>query len=103
MRRRIVVQFVHTYNLVIGTRSQVSSVGGKAHGVDGTGMIAHGGQLLGLGVIWICGIVNGVGGPYSNVAICQTLVSFSKPVDERRVKDGAPPAAVASLVPSGET
>lgn len=66
-------------------------------------MIAHRGQLPGLGVIWICSIVDGVGGPYSNVAICANAVNFFARADEGSISLGAPPAAVASLVPSGET
>ena len=69
----------------------------------GTGVIAHGGQLLGLGVIEICGIVNGVGGPYSDMAIYEKAVSFLERADGINMSFGAPPAAVASLVPSGET
>ena len=103
MRRRIVIKLIDAYNFIIRTRSQITTIRGEAHGVYGTSMVAHGGQLLGLGVILICGIVNGVGGPYSDVAICRKSVSIFERVDERKVSFGGPPAAVASLVPSGET
>lgn len=41
MRRRVGIEVVNAYDLVIGTRSKPTSIRGKSDGMDCAGMIAH--------------------------------------------------------------
>ena len=60
VRRRIGIESVDAYDLVVSSRGQVAAVVREADGMDGAGMVAHRSKLLGLGVFGIPGIVDGV-------------------------------------------
>lgn len=93
-------------DLVVSARGEVAAVGREADGVDGTEVVAHVAELARLVVASILGVVDGIGRPDTDVAICrerdvsEAVFQFEKGGHEvARI----PPPAVASLEPSGET
>ena len=69
MWRRIRIEFVDAYYLVVGSRRKILPIAGESHRVYGARMVAHRGQLPGLIVLWIRRIVDGIGRPYAHEAI----------------------------------
>lgn len=69
MGRWVGVEEVDTDDLVVGAGREVFAVGGEADGVDGARVRAYGCQLLGLGVVGVVGVEDGVCRPYANVCI----------------------------------
>lgn len=60
---------VDAYYLVVCARGQILPIAREAHGVYCARVIAHRGQLSRLSIAEICGIVDGVGRPYTNKAV----------------------------------
>lgn len=64
---------VDAYYLVVCARGQILPIAREAHRVYCARVIAHGGQLPGLSIIEICGIIDGVRGPYANETIWENF------------------------------
>jgi hypothetical protein len=75
MCRRIRVQRIDTYDLVVGAGCQVFAVRGEADCVDGARVVAHSCELLRLRIFGVCRVEDGFGGPYADVSICQNSIS----------------------------
>ncbi|KAG9954598.1 hypothetical protein KCU85_g43, partial [Aureobasidium melanogenum] len=58
--RRIGIEVIDAHNLVIGARGQVFAISREAHRVDGARVVAHSGQLFGLGVLCVGAIADRV-------------------------------------------
>lgn len=79
VRRRMWIKCIDADDLVVCARRQVSAVAREAYRVDGTGMIAHRGQLLWAIEGRIGRPEDGLGGPNANITIYQYLVNQRYP------------------------
>jgi len=101
MRWRVGVEHIDTDDLVVGARCQVLVVAREAHGVYGAGVRAYGGELLGLVVVCVVRVEDGVGRPDTDVGICERAGGLVF-CCSRQERPCVPPAAVTSREPSGE-
>ena len=99
MRGRAGVELVYADDLIVGARGKIAAAGGESNRVDGTEMVAHVAELPRFRILLVVGIVDGLGRPDPHMAICFASVFDSQTLG----RDGVPPPAVASLLPSGET
>lgn len=100
MGGRIWVKGVHAHDLIVSPRSQEFAAGREPNSMNCAGVIAHGSQLSRFGVVWFASIVDGIRRPDADMAVYAGIFSLRFFYCERIL---LPPAAVTSLVPSGET
>lgn len=67
------LELVYADDLVVGARGEIATIGGEAHGVYGSQVVAHMTQLSRLRVGSIFGLVDGFGRPYSDVTILSSI------------------------------
>jgi hypothetical protein len=76
MCRCIRVQCIDADYLVVCAGCQVFAVRGEADRVDGARVVAHSCELLRLRVFGVGRIENRLGGPYTDVSICEGSISI---------------------------
>ena len=76
-RRRIFVERVNAYYLVVCARSQVFAVGREADRMDGAGVVADSRELLRLRIRGVVGIQNGLGRPDTYITVCRCVLAIS--------------------------
>lgn len=64
---------VYADDLVVRAGREVATIGGESDGVDRAEVMAHMAKLPRFGVGRVIGVVYGIGGPDSDVTICQDV------------------------------
>lgn len=92
---------VDAHDAIVGAGSEELAARGESNCVDCARVITHRGQLLGLvAVVFVGDIVDGLGRPDSNVAVCNRVsIALLAGLIGHRI----PPAAVTRRLPSGDT
>jgi hypothetical protein len=75
MCRRIRIQCIDTYYLIVGAGCQVFAVRREADCVDSARVVAYSCELLWFRVVGVCRVEDGFSGPYANVSICQKSIN----------------------------
>lgn len=77
MCRRVRVEKVDADDLVIGARSEISVVAREPDSMDRSRVCTDGSELLGFRIIWIVGLEDSFGGPYSYMGIYCAWLAYS--------------------------